>query len=746
MKKEIMPARQTVEIRSLSPERAANFAELESKTDRIYALRSELADFFRKYRHILPPTKKSDEKTRASLQRTLSEIVDRINGGESLEKILGFLEIDEILDQKADVAVEQLDQLVAVEEALTVFRELRDLAGSDLTKDSLEEKEVSKYYKMRWQELGVAKQKRETFLVEAKRLEDMRAKVLNSHAHLKVLEKIDAKIQALQDQAEAFFNDNPEAWIYTKALRLKDMKKTFDERGRMIETPYVKLKMQQIIEELEVGRPVFVIGEVGTGKTELARHVAYTHLSRPHIARWEAEHPEPSKEDTKAHEAWLAARDQEREAIIISGHRNLETEALLASRDIQRKQTPKPEEQIQAIRRAWKNYKESLTLQDSDPKDLEIGGPIYQALQSAYLEAFRAPIETRTVLGAVLQAMKEGRPIILDEMNAVPHHVLIVLNDLLTRKPGDLVHVPIAGAKSFYVQKGFCFMGTGNYKPEDGKRYVGRQSMDAAFLSRFAVISYDYLPMSEAGGSQDKPEENELFHMIAARFMENNLTVKVPENSLEQLKKLCRVARQLQNIVSDKGFDRGYYATINGARVDPREVLKENVLSIRHLLPIVDEWKRSGFRRNLDDLLFDKYVCKSNERPAEKQFIYWALQVQGGYFPTGSAWPDSLVSSEDILSYSKAEERLRRAHVYTDTPVQKKGDLKLRRYSTKELIEELFGKAPVRTRLPASFMEQKSERGIRLTEAGLLEIERLLEQANRMIAARESAKIEIFAT
>ena len=749
MRREALPARQTVNVESLPPERKARVAELESTTDRVYALRSQLADFFRTYRNVLPKPDKG-EIAHAPLQQALKKIMDRVDGGETLEHILGFSGTDEILDQDADTAVEELDRLVAFEEALTAFRELRDLSGSDLSTGGAEEKDVSRFYKMRWQELGSAMREREEMLAEARRLEDMREKVLASHAHPKVLERIDTALKELQDRSDEFFTTHPEAWVYAKALRLKDMKQTFDKRGRIVETPYVKLKMQQIIEEAELGRPVFVIGELGSGKTELARHTAYTHLSKPHVERWETEHPEPPKDDTEAHDTWLAAREKEREAIVISGHRNLETEALLASRSVQKKEAPGPEIQIDTIRKAWGEYKKKLTDQGADEKDLEIGGPTYRALEAAYLESFRAPIETPTVLGAVLQGMKEGRPVILDEMNAVPHHVLIVLNDLLMRKPGDLIHVPIAGAEPFRVQEGFCFMGTGNYKPEDGKRYVGRQSMDAAFLSRFGVVSYDYLPMSETGGSQDKPEENELFHMVVARFMEQNLTIEIPEGSLEQLKKLCRVARQLQNIVSDKGFSQGYYATINGARVDPREVLKENVLSIRHLLPIVDEWKRGGFRRNLNDLLFDKYVSKSNERPAEKQFIYWALQVQGGFFPTSQdpnapGWPDSLTGSQDVLTYTKAEERLRRAHTYTSTPVRTKETLQLHRYSTKELVEELFGKTPVRTELPAAFVEEKSEGASRLTETTLLALERLLGRNDAAAGAAVAAGIDLSA-
>ena len=65
--------------------------------------------------------------------------------------------------------------------------------------------------------------------------------------------------------------------------------------------------------------------------------------------------------------------------------------------------------------------------------------------------------------------MKEGRPLIIDEMNAIPHHVLIAMNDLLLRRPDETVYPPIAGEPPFKVADGFVVIATGNFKPDDGK-------------------------------------------------------------------------------------------------------------------------------------------------------------------------------------------------------------------------------------------------------------------------------------
>lgn len=737
MKHEIFPKADGVNIASLPPEEQNRMSALESKTDTVYALRSQLADFYRNYRDRLPKS--------GTRRLHLREVQVLIDEGKTLPEILGLSSTDDLLEGDPDTVIRELDALTALEEALVVFRSLRDLGGDlgSLDKGVAADKDVARYYNLRWKELATAMQTHAALQAEARRLEDMREKVLNSHAHLQVLAKVDAKIQKLQTDAQDFFTTHPEAWIYAKALQLQDMKEAFDARGRIVETPYVKLKIQKIEEEVRSGRPVFIVGELGSGKTEVARQVAYTRLSTPHIQRWEILHPEPDAGDTEAHEIWLAARDAEREPIPARGHRNMEIDELLYAKILTRKNVPTPEEQALYVKTAWEDFKVVAQKQNWSDEDLREGGSQHDVFLSAYKDMFRSPIETQQELRAVLKAMKEGRPFLLDEMNAIPHHVLIVLNDFLTRQPGEIIEVP--GIAPFRVQEGFCVIATGNYKPEDGKRYVGRQPLDAALLSRFAVISYDYLPMSETGGTRDEMEKNELLHMVAARFMEKNLTLEIPGGEMERLTDLCRVARQLQNIISDKTFNTGYYATVNGARVDPRDVLKENVLSIRHLLPIVDEWKKSGFRRSLDDLLFDIYVSKSDQRPAEKQYIYQMLQVQGGFFPSAQGWPDATTPGTQILTYSKAEERLRQAHAYTGTLERSKTEIKLHRYGTKELVEALFGPAPDRKTVPATFFEKPKESGPRrLEDTTLMALEALLQEQARLTAEATRKSLDLF--
>ena len=94
----------------------------------------------------------------------------------------------------------------------------------------------------------------------------------------------------------------------------------------------------------------------------------------------------------------------------------------------------------------------------------------------------------------MIRALKEGRPIILDEIDAIPKSILFRLNDLLVRKVGQKVQIQENGGEEFEIPKGFCILATANLK---GEKYTGRTDLDSAFLSRFWSMEYRYLPAEE---------------------------------------------------------------------------------------------------------------------------------------------------------------------------------------------------------------------------------------------------------
>jgi len=398
-----------INFQALSQEQQERVDFLESHTDKIYELRTQLASFFRQYRRPLYDSLGTEFTTKnGGFLATLASIEKQMFEGKSLDTLLTLEE-----DGTEERYIANIELVCALERALSVYQELKNTKESArIQSDGSDGAEIDRYYSMRFQELGQAMWVRTEMQEEARRLESMREKVIEKGAKPLVIRAIDQKIVDLQGRAKAFFESRPEAWIVAHGMRLNEMKQIFDSRGRIVETPYVASKMRQVETALTGGRPVFLIGELGSGKTELARQLSYKTLSLPHLARWDKAHPAP-QEDTEEHASWSAEREAQREPVVISGHRALEADALFASREVRRKDAPSPEDQVQYIRERWEAQRESAQQKYSvlNPSELAHERDLFE---KGCLELFRAPIETRTVLGGLLQAMQEGRPFILD--------------------------------------------------------------------------------------------------------------------------------------------------------------------------------------------------------------------------------------------------------------------------------------------------------------------------------------------
>ncbi len=754
------PSHEYIPVESLPPEEKEGILGLETKTDEVYRLRGELAVFYRDYglkyvRRVDVPGEK-----KFAWRLTVKDISTHLMSGGSPDDLIADEAILETLKKEgvAPSAMEMMREVrhdeieAALALAVQSYQALEREGGSfGNRKESDEEKDIKAYYDMRWGELGAARRSLDEARAAAALLEQkmdyVRSDPRASRRAPEVLRLYETQYREQFLKIKKLTEENPEAYFLVRAEELRDARETYDAHGTIVETPYVKSKLAHMRDLARRSRPIFIHGELGSGKTELAKHFARRELSAAHVARWEAAHPAPADKEGDAYRDWTARRTEEVESLIIPGYKGIEAEQLIAARSVTVKETPPPEEQAQRISEGWKTYRERLVaeLESQKLSDAEFKTQIKKIdtadrglYERAYLEAFRTPVETGVVLAPVLRAMREGRPVIIDEMNAIPHHALIILNDYLLKKPGDWVTPPIAGAESFQVQEGFTVIATGNYKPEDGKMYVGRQPIDAAFLSRWGLISYDYLPMSrelEAPGMpperlREVRAENELHHMLVTRLLNNDLGARLPEGAIEELRTLAVVARNLEDIFAGKDIV-AYYADQRGVKIKAQDVLKENVLSIRHLLPIIDQWKADGFMRPLADYLFLEYIDRSNARPAEKTYLYQILQTQGDFFSEGAGWP-IFAQSEKVLAYPIEQKMYGTAGIGGLRAPLQESEYMVRTYSPIEVIEALYGPRPARIGISSEFVRRK-EKKPEVDDLEKLERARLLDELFGMV-------------
>ncbi len=463
-------------------------------------------------------------------------------------------------------------------------------------------------------------------------------------SEIEALNEIRDELEHARSRHEQLMVSSPEAYY---GLHLKELKGYKDdlENGRIVETPYVVKHIEDVVSHLRAGKPIMIYGHLGSGKTELALHVARNYIlqDRPDIdaaidkefTEWLAANPDVSiQEQTKERNEIDASC---RSALVISGSKNMSTSEFYGHQILDIEKIKKEEldaftKDVESRYEQWMaDNKEKLDGLDPEVAEQEKNRAHDRLLQT-YLTQFKGGTISSFFLGPIYRAMAEGRPIVIDEVNAIPHQLLIGLNHVLTRKPGDEVNVQQNSGSAITVKEGYGVVMTGNLNQGDG-RYIDRQDMDPAFLSRVYKVEYDYLPQATEGSLDGEAGEgNELFHILLAKVMDKHGNAEVPEGSIDQIWNLAKAARVIQNVFAGKETNSAYYFKEGGGR-GIQYILKESVLSIRALDKIITQWQKEGYKNELDHYVWTEFVSQSTN-PMDKAYLYQLLKDQFGFFAT----------------------------------------------------------------------------------------------------------------
>lgn len=460
----------------------------------------------------------------------------------------------------------------------------------------------------------------------------------------------------------------PEAYYDFFGGQLLEARRVFDQDGKIFDTEYVKTVKSQFHSALDKGQAVFVFGETGTGKTEICKAVILERTG--HQAR------------------------------VISGRRGMDISEMTEGQDIRPTQKDEPEittqqienriselikggfvDEIVDIRVA--NEQEAGNLNDDQQTVDKFKEEESKRLLTELREDFKLRNKDRLKITARLQpiydAAKNGYGVIIDEMDAIPHHTLIALNEILTKKPCPeelylkyqrreigLEEIDdrykfrsIYGEAEIVIHPKFIITATANWKPEGSEDYQGRQVLDTAFLRRWKLMHYDYLPNVVSGDLFTKemsPEEerqikaeSELYQMISARVLNPDLTARLPRNTFERLDALARCARIIQDIFSERNVEDRFWAedmSGNGSTKPPSDVLKQNVLDLGKLIEfIITPWMKEGFRYKIDSYIASEYLSRSEASEEEFMLLYKIFQ-RNDFFKPEEGWPAFTVLSK----------------------------------------------------------------------------------------------------
>ena len=205
----------------------------------------------------------------------------------------------------------------------------------------------------------------------------------------------------------------------------------------------------------------------------------------------------------------------------------------------------------------------------------------YQLMGKQELREKNGASISEFVPGPIIRAMEQGKPLILDEINAMPPELLKRLNKIMQLRPGDKFTVQEDSGRIVEVQPGFCVIATAN---EKSKRYKGVDDLSVEFQNRFGanINRVRYPDHDKSYG--EYPRENAQLAMAAVATERGELP---PEIDVRDFEDFVRAARLSQQVFSGTNGE-GYNQFIDTDKlVDDRTGLEETVLAPRTMVDIL---------------------------------------------------------------------------------------------------------------------------------------------------------------
>ena len=412
---------------------------------------------------------------------------------------------------------------------------------------------------------------------------------------------------------------------------------TFEDIGRL----------KKILTELNQGRIVFLSGDTGSGKTELALLVAQLYLDSKGI------------KNRKAILIWWS-RETDLSDFTLEKVISSENMMTKSSDDLirgERNATTLKEKVLDTIIDKSAIKKEIMSEIDQGEKTDEEKEQLKQEIEQLDLDKYH--IFTKYHAKGLIKAMHDGVPLIIDEMNAIRPEVLIGLNHYFTRKVGEKITLP-NGLGSFEIKEGFCILATGNDKEANTKKemYEGRYKIDESLINRMSVIEKWYMHqideqfsnsnLSEFDEQRDQLEylnANEIYGVLLMllldpkkkkgqrlttsskvwfEIMKESLVGKTAQETKSafflELKKFAIFIKKLQD-----AFERKHAVMCDG--IDISNLITKRAFSMRNVREILSDYQEDS--KSLFYHIYNKYLSQWNGNDDEYTGVLLALKETG---------------------------------------------------------------------------------------------------------------------
>lgn len=452
------------------------------------------------------------------------------------------------------------------------------------------------------------------------------------------IEKYEIDQEKIRQDLEVLETSSPEAFLGINFLKLRRDAREY-AKSNIVETPYVKNKKDLVKHLLANNQIPFLYGETGTGKTEVSKKIA--------------------KELTG------------QEAVVIQGSEKTTIEelvgylALVKSKELPLEQVPGfIQEQIKAY------DEQNPDLPEGDRKRIHA---ILEEVGKARMTSV-VP-ETQFRPSRIVEALENGKIVIIDEANFIPPNMLAVL------------HTAFDDVIRKRKRKGARFILTGNITHTSSNRY-NRYKFDPATKDRVILVDYN-TPDQETDRdklySDEKNKKRDLFRvgitsLIDTRGKKVEGSLTAPVDVFDKVWRLSQAFKIFQNDFA--GIEPIGLVTSEG---EIPTWLEENHASMRKFTNILDQWKKDHYKYELEHYIWLNLVKPAMTTPQEAAVFYTILQNFYGFFNSNN-WqqnPDFRVAGGVVTRFAIQEPQ---------TPPLAHQDQKVKIIDTKTLIEAVDGR------------------------------------------------------
>ena len=245
-----------------------------------------------------------------------------------------------------------------------------------------------------------------------------------------------------------------------------------------------------------------------------------------------------------------------------------------------------------------------------------------QVIGSHELRAEQGATTSVFVPGPLLRAMAEGRPVILDEINAMPAEFLKRLNRILQLRPGDTLGVQEDAGREVLIAPGFAILATAN--EQTPHRYRGIDRLSSELVNRFGANGYRVHYPDAHKRYDEVPIENSLLALAAIVDEHGHLPAELSATEVLRAAQAAFISQQVFSGQHGSGFS-DYVSTER--EIDGRPGLDEAVLAPRTLVAVLQKVAGSAGSVTLDHAL-SRFVESVMHRE-DRRVLALILEGQG---------------------------------------------------------------------------------------------------------------------